>query len=1099
MSNVDTVSSLPAALDAGRSLAVNVNHQFSKPPSPNQPSQLPQLPDDDASKADPVGDGDAPSSPKADSEAETIIQSGRESLSPEKRRKHITHDLKRRDDGNDKFDMVDRDNSNNMQRERKDADDNSVDGHDRNGRPSSPPRADSPSIVKTEKPDAHPLQSKPYFSQTTDPVPEVNRTSRKRSFSESVEGDRNQPQHPPAVPSTTRGNTNGVTFPRPAYKGRSVSPIRRPSHTRTTSGPPLATDIHKIKKPPALITGFQRPNSEDRQSMSSSTSGSPLPSARLRRLASVDGASASPAKTMGKKQRDQNGRTRLARACAAQEIEAAVSWLAERPEDLNVADNAGNTPLQIASLEGCAPIVKILLNAGCDLDTKNIDKDTPLIDAVENSHLDVVKLLLEAGANPRTVNAEGDEPYELVPSDAEEYEEIRHVLAEAKASVRHNRREDQQGNFGKERSSRRTSVNSPRESPTAGPRSPPLFAASTKRKSVRSEVTRNDLLWTKATPENLRDFAAKGDIAGVANILNVGQKADTEALIAATKGGHDEVLSLLLGMGDADPDPGPLQGGSQRPGYNTPMLAAIGRGNLAVIRLLLDQPGFNPTRRIYRDRAYFELSKERKAENWEEEHNILKDAYDNFDKVKKHRKQGISSPRRSREKEREVKRTARRDSPSPVARLRKTVGSPGHREPSKDVGSLKEKKRESLPKDRHAQSRPKSFHREGSDVVASDDSRSKPPPSTGRDEPNGAARDEAPKRRRLIAGRPPQDRERERRGPSLPSSDSLQGRDEGPKARADSSPGAVSKHGVPSLKRIRSSESPESHAHVPERRAQELQKKKRRVVSEDGASNVTHGGMKELVNAPRPSDDAKTRRGTSDSPTISHKDTVDHNAPESNPVKEEREKQESNDLDDIPMEDAEDATSRAKKAEYEAEEHRRAETRKAEEERVAEEKRRAAEAEQARIAKEEAARAARQAREKAEEEERKRKEVEQRQIKQAEDERQKRLEQERLRLEKLRREQEEQEQRRRNALPNRLRIAANLIGSSDPRARSRVWLRKFMPVVMIDTKQLDPACEPDLADEKWVPNYLVAPLLATNDLQLSQCKFVTPNTFDSGD
>ena len=43
-----------------------------------------------------------------------------------------------------------------------------------------------------------------------------------------------------------------------------------------------------------------------------------------------------------------------------------------------------------------------------------------------------------------------------------------------------------------------------------------------------------------------------------------------------------------------------------------------------------------------------------------------------------------------------------------------------------------------------------------------------------------------------------------------------------------------------------------------------------------------------------------------------------------------------------------------------------------------------------------------------------------------------------------------------------------------------------MPVVTAETKQLDPSCGPAVAEEKWVPNYLVAPLLATNDLQLSQ-------------
>lgn len=220
------------------------------------------------------------------------------------------------------------------------------------------------------------------------------------------------------------------------------------------------------------------------------------------------------------------------------------------------------------------------------------------------------------------------------------------------------------------------------------------------------------------------------------------------------------------------------------------------------------------------------------------------------------------------------------------------------------------------------------------------------------------------------------------------------------------------------------------------------------------------------------------------------------------PVKEELRKLDSQELDDIPMDTGSrvETAAEVKTMEAEAEAQKREEetrkreeeVRKADEERILEERRAAAEAERARIAKEEeeareaAERAARLAREKAEEEERKRKEAEQRRIKQAEEERQRRLEQERLRIAKLRREQEEQEQRRRDALPDRLRVAANLVGSNDPRARSHGWLKQFMPVVTATTEQIDPSCEPEVANERWVPNFLVAPLLATNDLQLSQ-------------
>lgn len=199
----------------------------------------------------------------------------------------------------------------------------------------------------------------------------------------------------------------------------------------------------------------------------------------------------------------------------------------------------------------------------------------------------------------------------------------------------------------------------------------------------------------------------------------------------------------------------------------------------------------------------------------------------------------------------------------------------------------------------------------------------------------------------------------------------------------------------------------------------------------------------------------------------------------------------------------EDLSSTPRKTEAEAEDERRQAGKKQaeEEERVAQEQQRAAEAEEARLAKEEEERASRAARQKAEEE-RKHKEAEQRRLKQAEDERQRRLEQERSRVAKLRREQEEQERRRRDALPHRLRVAAELIGSNDSHAKSHVWLKRFMPMVTAQTKQLDPNCEADVADEKWIPNYLVAPLLATNDLQLSQYvswekRIVTPTQRDN--
>ncbi|KAJ5085833.1 hypothetical protein N7532_010604 [Penicillium argentinense] len=1168
MSDVEAVS-LPAALDVdvGQNVLATVKPDAPGSSSPRKSEAAPTSPSRRPSPgSQPVeSDEEGPPSPKADSEAETIIQSGRESLSPEKKRKHIRHDpIRQAVDGIDgslrKKPRIDADRGDRPSR-----------GPRSSRFPSPSQRAGSPSsVVKLEKSDDSQSVTHDVLNQSSANDADRPRPYRKRSFSDSVD-EKRECRRDSHTNSTIRDlKNNNAHFSRPSSTARSVSPTRS-SHQRSVSGSHLPSK----KKAPIPLTGFQRQGSEDRQSTSSSASGSPMPSAHFRKLGSGAGASASPAKQMGpKKLRDKSGRTPLARACADRKYDQVVQRHGERPEDLNVPDNAGNTPLQIASLNGEAPIVKFLLGAGCEINTKNIDKDTPLIDAVENGNVEVVKLLLDAGANPRTVNASGDEPYELVPQDLEkdEYEEIRKALADAKASSRPGRRSEEQIGPDTKVSSRRASVASPSRSP------PPLGgAASNRRKTGRSEATRNDLLWTQATSENLRDFAAKGDEVGVVSILNILQKADNASLIAAAKGGHHDVLSLMYAMGDADADPNPLRG--QKPGYNTPMLAAIGRGNTAVIELILSQPGFNPTRRLFEDRTYYELSRSRQGENWEEEYNILKSAYEKFGGSDKGRKD-LSSPRRARGKEREDKRPARKESSSPVSRPKKLNESPNSSRPrsAKEVQLLKEKRMEK--EKARTMGRPKSSARDGGDARASSDHDSNRPdsakPKTGlsarRDsESSGVARMDEVKKRRLIAGRRPQERDRR---PSLFSSDSLSGREEPPKSRHDNASDANT-----SLKRIRADDaSPErsrsrggdSDHLSPER------KMKRPRVTEDNVKAMPNGAPKkssvanesEKTQARRPLEDTPRDNAAPRKPShppkkpeSSHHASENASADKNDEVKKEPQEPNTSSVAQVPADDkreereaekrreadreaeakkaeakkaeakkaeakqaeakqaeakqaeakqaeakqAEAKQAEAKQAEAKQAEAKQAEAKKAEEERIAEEKRREAEAEakakaeaqakadveaaRARAAKEEAdraAEAAQAAREKAEEDDRKRKEAEQRRAKQAEDERQKKMEYERARIMKMRREAEAQEQRRRDALPGRLRVSANYVGSNDSRARSHAWLKNFLPLVTATTRQLEPDCSPETADEKWIPNYLVAPLLATNDLQLSQ-------------
>ena len=58
----------------------------------------------------------------------------------------------------------------------------------------------------------------------------------------------------------------------------------------------------------------------------------------------------------------------------------------------------GRTPLSYATERGDEAVVKLLLEKGAELETKDKYYSTPLLWAASNSHKAVVKLLLEKGA-----------------------------------------------------------------------------------------------------------------------------------------------------------------------------------------------------------------------------------------------------------------------------------------------------------------------------------------------------------------------------------------------------------------------------------------------------------------------------------------------------------------------------------------------------------------------------------------------------------------------------------------------------------------------------------------------------------------------------
>jgi hypothetical protein len=67
-------------------------------------------------------------------------------------------------------------------------------------------------------------------------------------------------------------------------------------------------------------------------------------------------------------------------------------------------DGDALTELMVASAEGKAARVKELLDYGVDYDEKSLNGSTALMYAARNNHIDVVKLLVNAGANVQLMN-----------------------------------------------------------------------------------------------------------------------------------------------------------------------------------------------------------------------------------------------------------------------------------------------------------------------------------------------------------------------------------------------------------------------------------------------------------------------------------------------------------------------------------------------------------------------------------------------------------------------------------------------------------------------------------------------------------------------
>jgi hypothetical protein len=471
-----------------------------------------------------------------------------------------------------------------------------------------------------------------------------------------------------------------------------------------------------------------------------------------------------------KPKRDTAGRTHLHRVCGRGAVADVEAILEQGTELINAEDNAGYMPIHEASLNGHLEVVKLLVKYGALYDVQSkIDFESPLLDAVENGHVPVVKYLLDLGADPRKRDKQGRSCLDAAREANESLEVRQEIESLLKVAIKQRpaRTSDDENN--------RASVPADRDSPSstdpsvASPaqNSPPAPTQNTRRRNARAEQSRKDLLWLdsgKGSVIKLRDKAREGDFQMVHALLETGLKPDTEALVGAIKGGHAELVSLLLAyQAEVDPVPGQAdREGSRKKrevsmpiGQETPMLAAIGRGNMQIIHYLLDN-GADPLRKDSKGRWYHEIAREREGEYWHEEYELLKEAW---------QKAGGSNATETRSP---CRKSSPKTKPTPTKHLRRNSTSSSTRSQSRPSRSTDEKRSTSANPSHRVSDLPSISDRESAEPLGPPKGRVRPK----RSESESLTPSAAKKRRRLVSGKVRDEEAARAADPTKPERDS---------------------------------------------------------------------------------------------------------------------------------------------------------------------------------------------------------------------------------------------------------------------------------------------------------------------------------------
>lgn len=281
------------------------------------------------------------------------------------------------------------------------------------------------------------------------------------------------------------------------------------------------------------------------------------------------------------------GFTRLAEACENGDLDAVKVWRIKDPEQLEQREFAGNTPLQIAALNGNTDLVRYLLDEGCNKHCANTDKDTPLIDAVENGHADVVKILLEAGVNPLWLNMKGQQALDLIGAETEHGTEMRIMLRDYIEKWREQDRSQDAIPQDEDPSNR------------PGPKQGLHFMA--------------------RTPANLLKLVTDNDRSGVQEFLDARVPVDNNIVAAAARTGDVYLLNMLM----AELSPGKAKSRAEKP-----MLAVIGTSHYEMVKTLTELDQFDACWRSKANRmTWFELAEHRQGPKWKEEKELLYHLY----------------------------------------------------------------------------------------------------------------------------------------------------------------------------------------------------------------------------------------------------------------------------------------------------------------------------------------------------------------------------------------------------------------------------------------------------------------------------------------